>query len=172
MRYIDEDGNERPFLDDDELLNLSIRRGSITEDERKKMQDHAAVTLKMLNQIPFTKKLRNIPHFAGAHHEFINGKGYPLGLKGDEIPFEGKLMAVTDIAEALTAADRPYKKAMPLNVVYKILRSMAKDGELDGDLVELFINESVYDKYKEQYETPEAPTPQATEEENSAAVKN
>ncbi|QPJ65875.1 MAG: GAF domain-containing protein [Candidatus Nitrohelix vancouverensis] len=173
MSYIDEDGNERPFLDEDELLNLSIRRGSITEEERKKMQDHAAVTLKMLNQIPFTKKLRNIPHFAGAHHEFINGKGYPLGLKGDEIPFEGKLMAVTDIAEALTAADRPYKKAMPLNVVYKILRSMAKDGELDNDLVELFINESVYDKYKLQYETPPSPEPQDAEEvENSAAVKN
>ena len=76
--YIDDEGQQQPFLTEDELVNLSIRRGSITEKERGKMQDHAAVTLKMLNQIPFTKKLKNIPGFAGAHHEFINGKGYPL----------------------------------------------------------------------------------------------
>lgn len=150
--YRDHEDQEQPFLTEDELTNLSIRRGSITEAERKKMQDHAAVTLRMLKQIPFTKKLKNIPAFAGAHHEFINGKGYPLGLKGDEIPFEGKLMAVTDIAEALTAADRPYKKAMPLETVYRILRSMAENGELDSELVELFIGQEVYKTYQEKYE--------------------
>jgi HD-GYP domain-containing protein (c-di-GMP phosphodiesterase class II) len=149
--YLDNEGHEQPFLTDDELVNLSIRRGSITEAERKKMQDHAAVTLRMLKQIPFTKKLKNIPSFAGAHHEFINGKGYPLGLKGDEIPFEGKLMAVTDIAEALTASDRPYKKAMPLETVYRILRSMVKNGELDNDMVELFISEEIYKIYQEKH---------------------
>ena len=154
--YLDNEGQQQPFITEDELLNLSIRRGSITDAERKKMQDHAAVTLKMLKQIPFTKKLKNIPSFAGAHHEFINGKGYPLGLKGDEIPFEGKLMAVTDIAEALTASDRPYKKAMPLETVYRILRSMAKNGELDNDMVELFINEEIYKTYLEKHETPAA----------------
>ena len=149
---MDNEGKEQPFLTEDELLNLSIRRGSITEAERKKMQDHAAVTLRMLKQIPFTKKLKNIPNFAGAHHEFINGNGYPLGLKGDEIPFEGKLMAVTDIAEALTASDRPYKKAMPLDTVYRILRSMSDKGELDNDLVELFINKEIYKIYQEKHE--------------------
>ena len=154
--YLDNEGQQQPFITEDELLNLSIRRGSITDAERKKMQDHAAVTLKMLKQIPFTKKLKNIPSFAGAHHEFINGKGYPLGLKGDEIPFEGKLMAVTDIAEALTASDRPYKKAMPLETVYRILRSMAGNGELDNDMVELFINEEIYKTYQEKHETPAA----------------
>jgi HD-GYP domain-containing protein (c-di-GMP phosphodiesterase class II) len=154
--YLDNEGQEQPFITDDELVNLSIRRGSITEAERKKMQDHAAVTLRMLKQIPFTKKLKNIPSFAGAHHEFINGKGYPLGLKGDEIPFEGKLMAVTDIAEALTASDRPYKKAMPLETVYRILRSMAGNGELDNDMVELFINKEIYKIYQEKHETPAA----------------
>ncbi len=150
--YQDEAGENQPFLTEDELVNLSIRRGSITEVERKKMQDHAAVTLRMLKQIPFTKKLKNIPNFAGAHHEFINGKGYPLGLAGDEIPFEGKLMAVTDIAEALTASDRPYKKAMPLETVYRILRSMAEKGELDPNLVELFIDKEVYKIYQERHE--------------------
>ena len=154
--YLDNEGQQQPFITEDELLNLSIRRGTITDAERKKMQDHAAVTLKMLKQIPFTKKLKNIPSFAGAHHEFINGKGYPLGLKGDEIPFEGKLMAVTDIAEALTASDRPYKKAMPLETVYRILRSMAGNGELDNDMVELFINEEIYKTYQEKHETPAA----------------
>jgi HD-GYP domain-containing protein (c-di-GMP phosphodiesterase class II) len=154
--YFDNEGEKQPFITDDELVNLSIRRGSITEAERKKMQDHAAVTLRMLKQIPFTKKLKNIPSFAGAHHEFINGKGYPLGLKGDEIPFEGKLLAVTDIAEALTASDRPYKKAMPLETVYRILRSMAGNGELDNDMVELFINEEIYKTYQEKHETPAA----------------
>ena len=153
MTWVDFDGNEQTFLDDDEVLNLSIRRGSITESERKKMQNHAAVTLKMLQKIPFTKKLKNIPLYAGAHHEFINGGGYPLGLKGDEIPFEGKIMCVTDIAEALTASDRPYKKAMPLEVVYRILREMADKGELDKELVEFFISEKVFSKYKEKHES-------------------
>ena len=150
--YFDNEGQEQPFITEDELVNLSIRRGSITEAERKKMQDHAAVTLRMIKQIPFTKKLKNIPSFAGAHHEFINGKGYPLGLKGDEIPFEGKLMAVTDIAEALTASDRPYKKAMPLETVYRILRSMSEKGELDSELVELFIGQEIYKIYQEKHE--------------------
>ena len=150
--YIDDAGEQQPFLTADELVNLSIRRGSITEKERQKMQGHAAVTLKMLKQIPFTKKLKNIPDFAGAHHEFLNGKGYPLGLKGDEISFEGRLMAVTDIAEALTAADRPYKKAMPLETVYRILRSMVEGGELDPNLVELFIEKEVYKTYQKKHE--------------------
>ena len=151
--YKDEHGNEQPFLTSDELTNLSIRKGSINEQERQVMKNHAQITLDMLAKIPFTKNLKEIPNFAGAHHECINGKGYPLGLQGDEIPFEGKLMAVTDIAEALTAKDRPYKKAMPLEQVYRILRSMADKKELDHDLVEFFINEKVYEVYQAKYET-------------------
>ena len=177
MVFINADGKEEPFLSKDELVNLSIRRGSINEKERKKMQDHASVTLKMLEQIPFTKKLKNIPSFAGAHHEFINGKGYPLGLQGDEIPFEGKLMAVTDVAEALTASDRPYKKAMPLETVYRILRTMAEKEELDPDLVDLFINQKVYELYKSKYETntgaeeTQSPFPAETQPQAEAAKK-
>jgi HD-GYP domain-containing protein (c-di-GMP phosphodiesterase class II) len=159
--YQDGQGKEQPFLTADELHNLSIRRGSINTEERQIMNNHAQITLDMLNKIPFTRKLKNIPKFAGAHHEFINGKGYPLGLKGDEIPFEGKLMAVTDIAEALTAKDRPYKKAMPLDQVYQILRSMADKEELDSDLVEFFINEKVYEVYQEKFENPESTPPPA-----------
>lgn len=152
MTFIDHEGSEVNYLTEDELKNLSIRRGSITEEERQIMKNHAAITLDMLQKIPFTKKLKNIPNFAAAHHECIDGSGYPLGLKGDEIPFEGKLMAVTDIAEALTASDRPYKKAMPLENVFRILRSMASGGQLDPDLVELFINEDIYQKYQKKYQ--------------------
>jgi HD-GYP domain-containing protein (c-di-GMP phosphodiesterase class II) len=154
--YKDEHGNEQPLLTLDELKNLSIRKGSINEQERQIMKNHAQITLDMLAKIPFTRKLKNIPNFAGAHHECINGRGYPLGLQGEEIPFEGKLMAVTDIAEALTAKDRPYKKAMPLEQVYKILRSMADKNELDQDLVEFFINEKVYEVYQAKHETPDS----------------
>ena len=160
--YKDEYGDERPFLTPDELKNLSIRKGSINEQERQIMKNHAQITLDMLAKIPFTKKLKNIPDFAGAHHECINGLGYPLGLQGDEIPFEGKLMAVTDIAEALTAKDRPYKKAMPLEQVYKILRGMADKDELDRDLVEFFINEQIYEVYQAKYETPDSNQPPVT----------
>ena len=154
--YKDEQGNEQPFLTPDELKNLSIRKGSINEQERQIMKNHAQITLDMLAKIPFTKKLKNIPDFAGAHHECINGLGYPLGLKGDEIPFEGKLMAVTDIAEALTAKDRPYKKAMPLEQVYIVLRNMADKSQLDHDLVEFFINERIYEVYQAKHETPDS----------------
>ena len=153
MTFKDIDGVETNFLSLDELKNLSIRKGSITEEERQVMQNHASITLDMLHKIPFTKKLKNIPHFAGAHHECLDGSGYPLGLKEDEIPFEGKLMAVTDIAEALTATDRPYKKAMPLDKVYSILRSMAKNRQLDHDLVELFINDDIYPIYLEKHKS-------------------
>lgn len=153
LTYKDDDGLEHNYLSEDELLNLTIHKGSITEKKRKIMQHHAAVTLKMLKKIPFTRQLKNIPNYAGAHHERPDGKGYPLSLKGEEIPFAGLVMAVTDIAEALTAPDRPYKKAMPLSVVYKILREMGKGNELDADLVELFISKDVYGLYKEKYET-------------------
>lgn len=157
LTYMDENGVERHYLTEDELENLSIRKGSITEKERDIMKHHAVVTLNMLNKIPFTKALRNIPKFAGAHHECVDGTGYPLGLKGDEIPFEGLLLAVTDVAEALTAADRPYKKAMPLSMVYQILRKMVESGKLDNNLVELFINQKVYERYKNKQETPISP---------------
>ncbi len=150
------DGEIHSLLTDDEYENLSIRKGSITESERQVMKNHAKITIDMLRQIPFTKKLRNLPHFAGAHHECVNGKGYPLGLSGDDIPFEGKMMAVTDIAEALTAIDRPYKKPMPLSNVYRILKTMADHDELDKTLVDFFINYKVYEKYKSKFETNES----------------
>jgi response regulator RpfG family c-di-GMP phosphodiesterase len=95
MTYQDWDGTIKPYITEDELENLTVRKGTITDAERDKIKEHAYVTLRMLKQIPFTKRIKNIPHFAAAHHECIDGSGYPLGLTGDKIPFEGKLMAVT-----------------------------------------------------------------------------
>lgn len=168
MTYQDLDETTKPFITENELENLTIRKGTITRDEREKIKEHAYVTLRMLQQIPFTKKIKNIPHFAAAHHECIDGSGYPLGLKGDEIPFEGKLMAVADIAEALTADDRPYKKALNLDEVYAILRKMAEDEKLDADLVELFIEERVYEIYLKNYASEPQ---QASQEKHSVQLE-
>ena len=144
-RYVDENGQERPWLTVEELVNLSVAKGTLNEDERKIMEDHVLVTQRMLEKIPFTYKLREVPFFAGIHHEHLDGKGYPLGLSGDAIPLEGRILALTDVFDALTAADRPYKKAMPIEQALKILGFMVKDGELDGDLLELFIRRRVWE---------------------------
>jgi hypothetical protein len=144
-RYVDENGQEHPWLTEDELVNLSVSKGTLTDDERKIMEDHVQVTQRMLEKIPFTNKLKDVPFFAGIHHEHLDGKGYPLGLKGDEIPLEGRILALTDVFDALTAADRPYKKALSIDQSLKILGFMVKDGELDGDLLDLFIKHRVWE---------------------------
>jgi HD-GYP domain-containing protein (c-di-GMP phosphodiesterase class II) len=142
----------KPYLTEDELLNLSIRKGSITDDERKIMNDHVAVTAKMLEAIPFIKKLKNAPAYAAAHHECINGKGYPKGLKGDEIPMQARILALVDFYEALTAQDRPYKKGMPLEKALQVLGFAVKDGHLDKELYDLFIHQKVFEAYEKKFQ--------------------
>ncbi len=135
------------ILTENEAYNLSVQRGTITEEERNIINDHASVSLTILNKLPFPKKYRKIPEISGNHHEKINGKGYPQGLKGDEISFEARILAIADIFEALTASDRPYKKANPLSTAMKILFFMAKDDDLDRELVKFFYNSGLYLKY-------------------------
>ncbi|MBI5971461.1 MAG: HD domain-containing protein [Deltaproteobacteria bacterium] len=147
-----EDNVERPYLEKDELKNLSIRKGSITEEERLIMQDHVSVTAKMLREIPFIKKLKNAPKYASEHHECMNGKGYPKGLKAEELDIRSRILALVDFCEALTAKDRPYKKAMPLEVAFKIMGSAANDGHLDKELFALFVEEKVYERYEKAFE--------------------
>ena len=147
-----ENGEPRPYLTDDELVNLSIRKGSITEDERKIMNDHVAVTAKMLEEIPFIRKIRNAPAYAAAHHECLNGKGYPKGLKGDQIPLQARILALVDFYEALTAQDRPYKKGMPLDKAIQILGFAVKDGHLDQELYNLFVNEKVFESFEQKFQ--------------------
>ena len=148
------DGSEEPMLTEDELHNLEIRKGNLTSEERKTIENHVIVTRRMLEQVPFPKKLRDVPFIAGAHHEKLNGKGYPDGLKGDEIPLQVRIMTLADIFEALTAADRPYKSAKKLSAVLKIMDFMVKDGEFDSDLVRFFLDEKMHIEYAHNYMNP------------------
>lgn len=149
-RSVEIGGKKTNLLDKDEVSNLSIRKGTLTEPERQRINDHAKVSLDMLSELPFPKKYSAIPKIAAGHHEKINGKGYPLGLKGDELSFETRILAVADIFEALTASDRPYKKAMNLSHAMKILFFMVKDGELDEDIVKFFYESGLYKEYAEK----------------------
>jgi HD-GYP domain-containing protein (c-di-GMP phosphodiesterase class II)/ribonuclease BN (tRNA processing enzyme) len=134
----------------EEAMYLSIQKGTLSEEERKIINDHATVSLEVLNRLHFPEKYKEIPHISGAHHEKINGTGYPLGLKGDEISLEARILAIADIFEAITASDRPYKKANSLSSSMKILYYMAKDGELDKKLVKFFYESGLYKKYADK----------------------
>lgn len=144
--YLDEDGQEKPLLTEDELKNLSIRKGSITWEELQVMRHHVVVTQRMLDKIPFTKRLKNVPLYAGQHHEMLDGSGYPLGLKGDQLPLQSRILAIADVFDALSAKDRPYKKAFPLETVVSILQKDASQGKLDPHLVQLFIERRIWER--------------------------
>lgn len=145
-----DNGVETPYLTDEEQRDLSIRKGSLNDAERKIIENHALVTIKMLNKLPFPDKLKRVPEYAGAHHEKLNGTGYPYGLKKEQLPYPSRIIAIADIFEALTASDRPYKKSMPVSKALQILESMRKDGHIDGDILELFIKEKIYEKFAPQ----------------------
>lgn len=139
------------ILSDDEAYSLSIQKGTITKKEREIINNHATVSVDILNRLPFPEKYKEVPQIAGNHHEKINGKGYPKGLKGDEISFEARILAITDIFEALTASDRPYKEANSLSVSMKILHDMAKDDHLDKGLVKFFYESGLYLEYAKKH---------------------
>jgi HD-GYP domain-containing protein (c-di-GMP phosphodiesterase class II) len=143
------EGEMRPLLTEDELLNLSIRRGTLTQSEREKINDHAVVTIKMLEQIPFTRKLSQVPAIAGAHHEKLDGSGYPQGLTAGDIGLQARILALVDVFESLSADDRPYKKAMPREVVLRILREEVEAHHLDPDILDLFVDAQLYRKLDE-----------------------
>lgn len=142
--YFDLNGKRQPYLEAEELKALLVAKGSLTPEELEEIRSHAAHTISFLKKIPWGKSMRNLPLFAGAHHEKLNGSGYPYGLKEDEIPLPAKIMAVADIFDALTAADRPYKKAVSLERALQILDFEVKDNHIDGDLVRLFREHEVY----------------------------
>ena len=154
-RWRDFDGKDQPFLSENEIYNLSIRKGTLTTEERKVISDHVVVTIEMLGQLPFPKNLRRVPEYAGGHHERMDGKGYPKGLKRDDMSIPARMMAIADIYEALTAADRPYKKAMTLSQSLKIMKKMKGEGHIDSDLFQLFIESGAYRKYAEAHLKPE-----------------
>ena len=136
--FTDEDGTTRYVLSDAEVTMLSIRRGTLTAEERTRMQGHATSTWNILNQVDFPEQYAQVPMWASSHHELLQGNGYPNGLAGKEIPREVRLLTILDIFEALTAKDRPYKPSFSLEKSWKILDSMVQDGSLDGELLASF----------------------------------
>ncbi len=147
-------GDLRNLLSDDEVCNLSIPLGTLTDKEKEIVKNHVTVTHKMLSQLPFPKKLKNVSYYASSHHERIDGAGYPFGLKGDEIPLQARIIALADIFDALTAKDRPYKKEKTLSEAVKIMGYMVKDNHIDRDLFELFIKERIHLDYAKKELTP------------------
>jgi HD-GYP domain-containing protein (c-di-GMP phosphodiesterase class II) len=144
--FVDHLGNPRTIITPEEARTLSIPKGSLTEEERVQIESHVVHTFQFLTQIPWTRELRRIPDIARAHHEKLNGTGYPYGMRADEIPVQSKIMTISDVFDALTAADRPYKKAVPVDRALDILEYEKKAGAIDGDLLNLFIEGKVYQR--------------------------
>ena len=138
-----------------ELYNLTISRGTLTDEERFLINDHIVQTIIMLNCLPYPEHLKAVPAIAGGHHEKMDGTGYPLGLKGKDMPLTARMMAIADIFEALTAADRPYKAAKTLSESLAIMSTMVKEHHIDPDLFRLFVESGVYRVYAERYLTKE-----------------
>jgi HD-GYP domain-containing protein (c-di-GMP phosphodiesterase class II) len=144
--YTDLRGEVRGLLDDDEVECLKVSRGSLTSQEFDEIRSHVSHTFRFLSRIPWGKALHRVPVIAGAHHERLNGTGYPNRLRSEEIPVQSKMMSVADIYDALTASDRPYKKAVPVERALDILDYSVKDGHLDPDLVRIFKDARVWER--------------------------
>lgn len=143
-RWTGPDGAARDFLDADEVANLTVRFGTLLESEREIINNHITVTIRMLESLPWPKHLKNVPEFAGGHHERVDGNGYPRGLTGDQMSVQARVMAIADIFEALTARDRPYKKGKQLSESLHILGKFALNGHIDPDLFDIFIRSKTY----------------------------
>lgn len=150
-----DNGESKNFLSDDEVKNLCIAKGTLTAEERKIINDHIVHTIDMLQQLPYPNHLKNVPEFAGGHHEKLDGTGYPMGLTKDEMSIQAKAMAIADVFEALTARDRPYKEGKALSMAMRIMGFMKNDAHVDPFLFELFVKEKIYLKYAEKYLTKE-----------------
>jgi HD-GYP domain-containing protein (c-di-GMP phosphodiesterase class II) len=154
-KWRDPIGNTANFLTEDELRNLTIQRGTLTQEEREIINHHIVSTIKMLEALPWPKHLRNVPEYAGGHHERMDGKGYPRGLRREQMSVQARVMGIADIFEALTAKDRPYKKGKTLSESLQILGRFKLNGHIDPDLFDVFIRRKVYLRYAEQFLDPE-----------------
>jgi response regulator RpfG family c-di-GMP phosphodiesterase len=144
QKYCDPRGVERPILTPEEVHYLSIPKGSLSADERAQIESHVVHSFNFLLQIPWTKQIREIPRIVRAHHEKLNGTGYPYQLRSDEIPVQAKIMTICDIFDALSASDRPYKKAVAPERALNILEMSVKDQELDPELYRLFFEAKIF----------------------------
>ena len=143
LSYCDSREESHELLRANEIITLSIARGSLSHEERLEIESHVTHTYRFLSQIPWTRSLTRVPEIAFAHHEKLNGKGYPRALGADLIPVQSKMMAISDIYDALTASDRPYKKAVPHPVALDILNQEARAGQIDRDLLTIFVEAEV-----------------------------
>lgn len=148
-------GREVNLLTEDELHNLCIRKGTLTEKERGIINHHIVATIKMLEALPFPSYLKNVPEYAGGHHERMDGRGYPKGLTREQMSVQARVMGIADIFEALTARDRPYKPGMKLSRALEILGRMREDHHIDPDIFEVFVREGVYLDYARRFLEPE-----------------
>jgi len=146
MLRLHEGGERRRLVSPDEAKILSIRKGNLDATERQEIESHVTHTFHFLQKIPWTKDLSNVANFAYAHHEKLNGRGYPRKLAADAIPIQSRMMTVSDIYDALTANDRPYKRAVPTERALDILKMEMNDGLLDGSLVGVFIEAKVFER--------------------------
>ncbi len=143
--FLDFDGVEKPLLGDDELRYLMINKGNLDPKERREIESHVTHTFRFLEQIPWTRELRQIPKIAYGHHEKLNAKGYPRQIGADAIPVQTRMMTISDIYDALTATDRPYKRAVPIERAIDILAAEAKEGAIDKSLLDAFVEAKVFD---------------------------
>lgn len=154
-KWRDHLGMEQPMLTEEEVKFLCIERGTLSFEERQKINDHMKVTIQMLESLPFPKNLKRVPEYAGGHHEKMDGTGFPRGLKREEMSWPARMMAIADIFEALTASDRPYKPPMKISQALGILHNMKRQSHIDPDLFELFVRSRVWEKYARIYLRPE-----------------
>ncbi len=142
--FIDIDGQKQPFLTGDEYIKLKIKKGSLDKEERTEIESHVTHTYNFLKTIPWTREMRDIPLIAYGHHEKLNGKGYPRHIGAKEIPIQTRMMTISDIYDALTARDRPYKKAVPVSKALDILSYEVEDNHIDSELVRIFLDAEIY----------------------------
>jgi hypothetical protein len=154
-RWRDRDGRSKAFFNEEELGNLTIRYGTLTAEERKVINHHIEVTIQMLESLPWPNHLKNVAEYAGGHHERMDGKGYPRGLKREQMSVQARCMGIADIFEALTAKDRPYKKGKTLTEALTILGKFKLNGHVDPDLFDIFMWNKVYDSYARQFLDPD-----------------
>ncbi len=150
-RWTDMAGHEANFLTEDEMTNLTIRTGTLTTAERQIINQHIVATIRMLEALPWPKHLRNVPEYAGGHHERMDGKGYPRGLTREQMSVQARIMGIADIFEALTAKDRPYKRGKTLSDSLAILGRFKLNGHIDPDLFDVFVRKKVYRRYAEMF---------------------
>ncbi|MCX7173528.1 MAG: phosphohydrolase, partial [Proteobacteria bacterium] len=148
-------GVETGFLSADEIDNLTIRAGTLTQAEREIINHHIVATIKMLEQLPWPKHLKHVPEYAGGHHERMDGKGYPKGLTRSQMSVQARIMGIADIFEALTARDRPYKLGKTLSESLSILGKFKEGGHIDPDLFDVFVRQRVYLRYAERFLDPQ-----------------